>query len=129
LVCANKQQSNLHVAVELGQRLLKRNQALLEEQVGLRRSVAEKEHRVKELEAALMRAREKMQENESQKTIERVNQEKLVAERQRDINADRILDLDRTIENLKRVMENRFLFGFLKVVLTTRWRLIRETRK
>lgn len=43
-------EANLHVAVELGQRLLKRNQALLEEQVGLRRALAEKELHIKVLQ-------------------------------------------------------------------------------
>ncbi len=95
--------ANLHVAVELGQRLLKRNQALLEEQVGMRRSIAEKEVRILELQALLDRAQEQIQGNDAQATIERLSQEKMDAERQRDVNLDRIVDLQRLVDSLKKV--------------------------
>ncbi len=100
-------EANLHVAVELGQRLLKRNQALLEEQVATRRALAEKDHAIQELVARLAEAqRSDGSEADQRLTIDRLAHARLDAERQRDVNVDRIVELQRTVDALKKAAAN-----------------------
>ncbi len=100
---ADQVEANLHVAVELGQRLLRRNQALLEEQVTTRRALAEKDHMIQELQARLLQAQQRSGGVVGERdALDRLAQAKLDAERQRDINLERILELQRTVETMKK---------------------------
>jgi hypothetical protein len=104
---ADQVEANLHVAVELGQRLLRRNQALLEEQVTTRRALAEKDHAIQELQARLLQAQQRSGVVSGERdALDRLAQAKLDAERQRDINLERILELQRTVEAMKKAAAN-----------------------
>ena len=97
-------EANLHTAVELGQRLLRRNQTLLEEQVTFRRQLEAKDATLADLQVKLRRMEAKAGGGSDK--VEEMLDARLRAERELNVSLDRLVDLQRTVDELRRAAAN-----------------------